>query len=225
MITRGTGPKHSAEIKRTPLSAFANIRNNGLIAFDIEEGDELGWALRTGGKDDVILVTREGQSVRFSEERATSRSRAAGGVKAITFKDGNPDDQVVTAAVVDESLSLLVVSENGYGKRTLLSEYRIQGRGGSGILTMNCTEKTGKIVGAEVVEEDDKLLLMTTKGKGIRMRIKEIRATGRVAQGVRLVNLAGGDEVASIARIVKGTDDGEGDAEAIEETAEVTSEE
>jgi DNA gyrase subunit A len=225
MITRGTGPKHSAEIKRTPLSAFANIRNNGLIAFDIEEGDELGWALRTGGKDDVILVTREGQSVRFSEERATSRSRAAGGVKAITFKDGNPDDQVVTAAVVDESLSLLVVSENGYGKRTLLSEYRIQGRGGSGILTMNCTEKTGKIVGAEVVEEDDKLLLMTTKGKGIRMRIKEIRATGRVAQGVRLVNLAGGDEVASIARIVKGTDDGEGDAEATEETAEVTSEE
>jgi len=116
MITRGTGPKHSAEIKRTPLSAFANIRNNGLIAFDIEEGDELGWALRTGGKDDVILVTREGQSVRFSEERATSRSRAAGGVKAITFKDGNPDDQVVTAAVVDESLSLLVVLLKRQGK-------------------------------------------------------------------------------------------------------------
>lgn len=209
MITRGTGEKHSAEIKRTPLSAFANIRNNGLIAFDIEEGDELGWALRTRGKDDVILVTREGQSIRFSEEEATSRSRAAGGVKAISFKEGNPDDKVVTAAVVDEELSLLVVSENGYGKRTKLDEYRVQGRGGSGILTMNCTEKTGKIVGAEVVEEDDKLLLMTTKGKGIRMRIKEIRATGRVAQGVRLVNMADGDQVASIARIVKGTDDGE----------------
>ncbi len=211
MITRGTGAKQIAEIKRTPLSAFANIRNNGLIAFDIEEGDELGWALRTTGKDDLILVTREGQSIRFSEEDATSRSRAAGGVRAVQFKAGNPDDQVVTAAVVDESLSLLVVSENGFGKRTSLSEYRVQSRGGSGILTMNCTEKTGKVIGAEVVEEDDKLLLMTTKGKGIRMRVKEIRTTGRVAQGVKLVNLSGGDQVASIARIVKGTDDGEGD--------------
>jgi DNA gyrase subunit A len=223
MITRGTGEKHSAEVKRTPLSAFANIRNNGLIAFDIEEGDELGWALRTRGTDDIIMVTREGQSIRFSEKDATSRSRAAGGVRAIQFKEGNPDDKVVSAAVVDDTLSLLVVSENGYGKRTTLDEYRVQSRGGSGILTMNCTDKTGKVVGAEVVEEDDKLLLMTTKGKGIRMRIKEIRTTGRVAQGVRLVNMASGDLVASIARIVKGTDDGEVDeveSEVAEETTE-----
>jgi DNA gyrase subunit A len=219
MITRGTGAKHSAEIKRTPLSAFANIRNNGLIAFDIEEGDELGWALKTNGGDDLILVTREGQSIRFSEKDATLRSRAAGGVRAIQFKEGNPDDQLVSAAVVDETLSLLVVSENGYGKRTGLDEYRVQSRGGSGILTMNCTDKTGKVIGAEVVEQDDKLLLMTTKGKGIRMRIKEIRTTGRVAQGVKLVNMAAGDQVASIARIVKGADDGEVDeVEVVEQT-------
>jgi DNA gyrase subunit A len=211
MITKGTGPKHNAEIKRTPLSAFANIRNNGLIAFDIEDGDELGWALRTTGKEDIILVTRMGQSIRFSEEDATSRSRAEGGVRAVQFKAGNPDDQVVTAAVVDEALSLLVVSENGYGKRTGLDEYRVQSRGGSGILTMNCTEKTGKVIGAEVVENDDRLLLMTHKGKGIRMKVKEIRTTGRVAQGVKLVNMTGDDQVASIARIVKGTDDGEGE--------------
>lgn len=211
MITKGTGPKHNAEIKRTPLSAFANIRNNGLIAFDIEDGDELGWALRTTGKEDIILVTRMGQSIRFSEEDATSRSRAAGGVRAVQFKAGNPDDQVVTAAVVDEALSLLVVSENGFGKRTGLDEYRVQSRGGSGILTMNCTEKTGKVIGAEVVENDDRLLLMTHKGKGIRMKVKEIRTTGRVAQGVKLVNMTGDDQVASIARIVKGTDDGEGE--------------
>jgi DNA gyrase subunit A len=228
MITRGTGAKDSAEIKRTPLSAFANIRNNGLIAFDIEEGDELGWALKTRGDDDVILVTREGQSIRFNEKQATSRSRAAGGVRAIQFKDGNPEDQVVTAAIVDDELSLLVVSEHGYGKRTKLDEYRIQSRGGSGILTMNCTEKTGLVVGAEVVEDDDKLLLMTVKGKGIRMRVKEIRATGRVAQGVRLVNMTGNDSVASIARIVKGTDDGEIEGEEseteVEETTETTEE-
>ena len=227
MITRGTGAKDSAEIKRTPLSAFANIRNNGIIAFDIEEGDELGWVLKTRGDDDVILVTREGQSIRFHETQATSRSRAAGGVRAVQFKAGNPDDQVVTAAVVDETLSLLVVSMNGYGKRTKLDEYRVQSRGGSGILTMNCTEKTGLVVGAEVVEDDDKLLLMSVKGKGIRMRVKEIRATGRVAQGVRLVNLSGQDQVASIARIVKGTDDGDMEGEdgaEIDEMSETTEE-
>lgn len=228
LITRGTGAKDSAEIKRTPLSSFANIRNNGIIAFDIEDGDELGWALKTRGDDDVILVTREGQSIRFHETQATARSRAAGGVRAVQFKAGNPEDQVVTAAVVDETMSLLVVSENGYGKRTKLEEYRVQSRGGSGILTMNCTEKTGLVVGAEVVEDDDKLLLMSVKGKGIRMRIKEIRATGRVAQGVRLVNLSGGDQVASIARIVKGTDDGESEGEdggvEVDETAETTEE-
>jgi DNA gyrase subunit A len=227
MVTRGTGvnaagDKRPAEIKRTPLSAFSNIRNNGLIAFDIEEGDELGWALRTRGSDDIILITREGQSIRFNEKDATSRSRAAGGVRAISFKDGKPNDQVVTAAVVDDEATLLVVSENGYGKRTPLTDYRVQGRGGSGILTMNVTDKTGELVGAEVVEEDDRLLIMTTKGKGIRVRIKEIRTTGRVAQGVKLINLGNGDQVRSIARIIKSTDDG--DVEEEEEAEEASSE-
>jgi DNA gyrase subunit A len=209
MVTRGTGEKRHAEIKRTALNDFVNIRNNGLIAFDIEEGDELGWVLKTRGNDDVILITREGQSIRFGEKDATSRSRAAGGVRAISFKEDNREDRVVTAATVDDALSLLVVSEHGFGKRTHLNEYRVQGRGGSGILTMNCTDKTGKVVGAEVVENDDRLLLMTVKGKGIRTPVKDIRTTGRIAQGVKLVNLAAGDTVASIARIVKGTDDGD----------------
>jgi DNA gyrase subunit A len=217
MVTRGTGPKRQAEIKRTTLAAFANIRNNGLIAFDIEEGDELGWALRTRGNDDVILITREGQSIRFDEKTATSRSRAAGGVKAITFKEGKPDDQVVSAAVVDEACTLLVVSENGFGKRTPMDDYRVQGRGGSGILTMNCTDKTGMIVGAEVVEDDDRLLIMTIKGKGIRLKVKDIRTTGRVAQGVKLINLASGDHIRSIARIIKGEDDGDLEVEEGEE--------
>lgn len=204
MVTR------HGEIKRTPMSAFANIRNNGLIAFDIEDGDELNWALKTRGNDDVILVTRHGQSIRFNEKTATSRSRAAGGVRAVRLKEG---DFLVSAAVVREDATLLVVSENGYGKRTALSEYRVQGRGGSGILTMNCTAKTGLIVGAEVVEDDDRLLVMTINGKGIRVRVKEIRVTGRVAQGVKLINLAEGDQVKTISRIVQGTDDGDFDEE------------
>jgi DNA gyrase subunit A len=220
MVTQGTGSKRVSEIKRTPLSAFANIRNNGLIAFDIEEGDELGWALKTRGTDDIILVTRYGQSIRFSETNATSRSRAAGGVRAIHFKDTKPDDLVVSAAVANDECTLLVVSEHGYGKRTPLEEYRVQGRGGSGILTMNCTDKTGKIVGAEVTDDDDKLLVMTVFGKGIRIKVKEIRTTGRVAQGVKLINLAAGDMVRSIARIVADTDDGDLEGEEGAEGAE-----
>lgn len=209
MITQGTGPKRVSEIKRTPLSAFANIRNNGLIAFDIEEGDVLGWVLKTRGNDDVMLVTRYGQSIRFGEKAATSRSRAAGGVKAIQFKETKKDDLVVSAVLVDDECTLLVVSENGFGKRTPMDDYRVQGRGGSGILTMNVTDKTGKVVGAEIVEDKDRLLLMTQNGKGIRIKITDIRTTGRVAQGVKLVNLAAGDQVKSLARIVAETDDGE----------------
>ena len=194
------------EIKRTPLNAFANIRNNGLIAFDIEEGDELNWCLKTRGNDDVVLITHNGQSIRFNEKQATSRSRAAGGVRAMTLR---PTDFLVAAAIVDDAHTLLVASQNGYGKRTPLTDYRVQGRGGSGILTMNCTEKTGKIIGAEVVEKDDKLLLMTVNGKGIRIKVNDVREVGRVAQGVKLIDLAKGDQVRSIARIVQATDDGE----------------
>lgn len=201
MITR------LGEIKRTELAKFGNIRSNGIIAFNIEEGDELGWVLRTRGKDDVILVTREGQSIRFNETQARDRGRTAGGVKAVTFK--NAEDHLVSSAIVNPGATLLVVGENGFGKRTDLEEYRVQGRGGSGILTMNVTPKTGRIVGAEVVEDDDRLLLMTTQGKGIRMKVKDIRLVGRIAQGVKLIDLAAGDQVRSIARIVQGADDGD----------------
>lgn len=197
------------EIKRTELSKFANIRNNGLIAFDIEEGDELGWALKTRGNEDVILITREGMSIRFAETAAKGRSRAAGGVKAIRFKESKKGDYVISADVVREGASLLVVGENGYGKRTDLDDYRVQGRAGSGILTMNVTDKTGRIVGAEVVDDDDRLLVMTTKGKGIRVKVKEIRTTGRIAQGVKLINLAGDDQVKTISRLVADADEGE----------------
>jgi DNA gyrase subunit A len=200
MITR------QGEIKRTPMNAFANIRNNGLIAFDIEEGDELGWALKTRGNDDVIAVTKRGQSIRFNEKQATSRSRAAGGVRAMRLKQ---DDIIVSADIVDDECTLLVVGENGYGKRTPLTDYRIQGRGGSGILTMNVTDKTGLVIGAVIVNDDDRLLVMTTKGKGIRMKVKDIRTTGRVAQGVKLINLADGDHIKTISRLIAGADEGD----------------
>ncbi|MCW5937903.1 MAG: DNA gyrase subunit A [Fimbriimonadaceae bacterium] len=187
------------EVKRTNLSRFQNLRSNGLIAFDIEEGDELGWVLQSSGNDDIIIVTREGMSIRFKETAARDRSRAAGGVRAINLRTG---DSVVGADLADDACTLLVVGEHGYGKRTPISDYRLQGRGGTGILTMNVTEKTGKIVSAEVVEDDDKLLVLTVNGKGIRLRVRDIRLVKRVAQGVKLINLADNDSIASIARLV-----------------------
>jgi DNA gyrase subunit A len=217
------------EIKRTQLTMFSNIRTNGIIAFNIEEGDELGWVLKTRGNEDVILITREGQSIRFNETAARGRGRTAGGVRAVVFK--NDQDHLVKADVVRAGATLLVAGEKGFGKRTNLDEYRVQGRGGSGILTMAVTDKTGKIVGAEVVEEDDKLLVMTTLGKGIRVKVNQIRLVGRIAQGVKLIDLAAGDSVRSIARIVQGTDDGDlevdedGNEIVVADDAEETTEE
>ncbi|MFM9873965.1 MAG: DNA gyrase subunit A [Fimbriimonadaceae bacterium] len=195
------------EVKRTPMDSFQNLRSNGLRAFDIEEGDELGWVLTSAGNNDIMIVTHNGMSIRFAETDATSRSRAAGGVRAIRLK--GKDDYIVGADIVREGAKLLVVGENGYGKRTDLEEYRIQGRGGSGILTMNCTEKTGKIVSAEIVDEEDRLVVLTTSGQGIRIKVKGIRDVKRVAQGVKLINLKPGDQIASIARLIADPDEGE----------------
>jgi DNA gyrase subunit A len=195
MITRG------GEIKRTALSEFANLRSNGLNAFDLESGDSLGWVLHTSGKDDVLLVTRAGLAIRFPESDVPVRGRTAGGVKAIRL---GKDDALVAACRVQPDALLLVVSENGFGKCTPLTEYRVQSRGGKGIFTMNVTRKTGSVVAAEVVEKDDKVILVTANGKGIRLRVADLRITGRIAQGVKLIDLAEGDTVAAITRIVLG---------------------
>lgn len=195
------------EIKRTPINSFQNLRANGLRAFDIEPGDELKWVLRSAGEQDLLLVTRSGLSIRFSESQLTGRSRAAGGVRGIMLGKG---DEVVSAILVDEpEESVLVVGENGYGKLTPLKEYRPQRRGGKGLITMNVTEKTGRVVSADVVYKEDQLVVMTLRGKAIRVRVKEIRTVGRIAQGVKLINLGTDDKVASVARLIKDSDDGE----------------
>ncbi|HET6643985.1 MAG TPA: DNA gyrase subunit A [Fimbriimonadales bacterium] len=194
------------EVKRTPISAFANLRTNGLRAFDIEEGDELAWVMRSTGDQDILMISRKGMSIRFNEHMLHGRSRAAGGVRGMNLRKG---DEVVSAMIVEEpDLSLLVVGENGFGKRTPLSEYRPQNRGGYGLITMNVTAKTGPVIGAEIVEQGDQLVIMSTHGKAIRLRIDEIRTVGRIAQGVKLIDLTKGDQVASIARVITESDDG-----------------
>lgn len=193
----------NGEVKRVNLKDFANLRANGLICFDLEPDDELRWVMLTDGGCECIMATRSGKSIRFRETDVPVRGRPAGGVRGIEMRDetGTIADQVVAVDLVDPSKQLLVVGERGVGKRSELDLYRKQSRGGRGILTMAVTEKTGPVVAATVVKDDDRLMIITVNGITIRMNVKEIRSAGRSTQGVRLINLEPGDRVATIERL------------------------
>lgn len=188
------------EVKKTDLGEFHNMRSNGLRAFDIEEGDALRWVAISSGDDEVILVTRNGMSIRFHERDLRSAGRAAGGVRGIRLTG---DDRVVGMALVKEGCELLVATERGYGKRTPLVSYRRQSRGGKGIRTMNVNDKTGRIVQTAVVDNTDKIVIITTNGIMLKIRVSEIRSCGRSTQGVKLINLDPGDSIASLATVPK----------------------
>jgi DNA gyrase subunit A len=198
----------NGEVKRVNLKEFANLRANGLICFDIEENDELQWVKLTDGKQECILVTHGGKSIRFRESAVPVRGRPAGGVRGIEMRDssGQLKDHVVAMDVVRPTSQLLVVGENGIGKRTDLASYRAQGRGGRGLITMAISEKTGMVVDAVVVEPDDRLMIITKNGITIRMEVSTIRAAGRSTQGVKLINLQPGDAIASIERLSREED-------------------
>ncbi len=189
------------EVKRTKLAEFANLRNNGLIVFDIEENDALRWVAHTTGKNEVVLVTRKGMSIRFGEDAVPPRGRAAGGVRGIRLSEER-DDRIVGMSIVQDDKELLVISAKGISKRTPFSEYRVTNRGGVGIKTMNLGDKTGDVVDALAVDKDDRLLIMTDKGITIRLRVDDIRSSGRSTQGVRAINLAEDDMVSSVERML-----------------------
>ncbi|MCE5199261.1 MAG: DNA gyrase subunit A [Armatimonadota bacterium] len=188
------------EVKKTALSEFHNLRSNGLRAFDIEEGDALQWVEISKGNDDITLVTAKGMSIRFNEKDLRSAGRAAGGVRGVKL---DSSDYVVGMTLARDECELLVATEHGFGKRTSLEHYRRQTRGGKGIKTMNLNEKTGNIVETAVVDDTDKIVIITTHGIMLKIRVKEIRSCGRSTQGVHLINLGAGDSVASLARIPK----------------------
>ena len=188
------------EVKRTAMSEFANLRNNGLIVFNIKDNDALRWVAHTTGQDEVVLVTRKGMSIRFPEERIMAHGRAAGGVRGIRLSE-EKDDAIVGMALVRPDQELLVISQRGISKRTKLSDYRSQDRGGVGVRTMSLSEKTGDVVDAKVVVPEDRLLIMTQNGITIRLRVDEIRSSGRSTQGVRAINVAEDDVVSSVERI------------------------
>jgi DNA gyrase subunit A len=191
-------------VKKTRLSEYDTRIKGGLIAVGLREGDELDWVAETDGERDIALVTAKGMSIRFSEDQARPMGRPAGGVKGIRLRKG---DSVIGMGVVREGADILVASQKGYGKRTELAEYRVQSRGGIGIKTMNVTPKTGPVLGMRIVDDSDDLLIITTSGQIIRQRVREIRRIGRSTQGVRLIRLDQGDQVASIARVVQAAEE------------------
>ena len=194
-------------VKKTALNDFVNYRKAGIIAINLEEGNTLVNAALTSGEDEVVLVTHDGMSIRFAESDMRAQGRNTIGVRGIKLREG---DYVVALAVVQQDANLLVVSENGLGKRTPFDEYRPQTRGGIGIKTMNCTDKTGRVVSATTVTDEDELMIMTTGGQSVRMKVNTIRETGRATQGVKLITLDGKESIQEITLVI--SDDDEDDA-------------
>jgi DNA gyrase subunit A len=187
-------------IKKTELMEYSRPRAGGIIAMGLNEGDQLIATAITSSQDEVFLSTRHGMSIRFHEEDVRSMGRAAVGVRGIDLEEG---DAVVGMEILHPQGTLLTVTENGFGKRTAIGEYRVQSRGGKGVITLKVTEKTGAIVGVTQVSETDEVMLVTDTGKIIRLAVGELRVIGRNTQGVRLIGLQENEHVASLARLAE----------------------
>jgi DNA gyrase subunit A len=187
-------------IKKTPLDAFANPRVTGVNAMNIPADDELIEAALTDGTYEIVLATRKGMAIRFPEDKVRPMGRAAYGVKGITLAKG---DYVIGMVVVKRDSSLLVVTENGYGKRTSIDDYRVTNRGGKGVINVKTTERNGEVVAIKEVLDDDELILITKNGIANRQSVKDIKVIGRNTQGVRLISLKGNDKVTDVARVAK----------------------
>jgi DNA gyrase subunit A len=196
----------SGIVKKSNLADFSNIRKGGIIAIRIEDGDELIDAVLTNGLDEIVLVTKDGQSIRFSEEELRDQGRDTVGVWGIR---PSPGDFVIGIALVQSDATLLVAGENGIGKRTPFEDYRSQARGGKGIITMKTGDKTGYVVGALTVRDTDEIMLITNKGKMVRTRVAEIREAGRNTMGVKLINLPESEKLQAIAPVINEEEESE----------------
>jgi DNA gyrase subunit A len=188
------------EVKKTELTAFSNPRAGGIIAMDVEEGDAVIAVQVSDGTHEIFIGTRDGMSIRFSEADVRSMGRTAGGVRGISLREG---DEVVGMDVLTPGGTILSVTEQGFGKRTGVEEYRIQSRGGVGIINIQTSERNGKVIGIAQVTDEDELMLITQQGKILRMASKDIRTIGRATQGVKLIDIEGEDRAVSIARLAE----------------------
>ncbi|MGC8917464.1 MAG: DNA gyrase subunit A [Thermoanaerobaculum sp.] len=203
----------AGKVKKTELAAYANIRSGGIAAIALEEGDDLLSVRLTDGQSHVFLGTHHGMAIRFRESEVRPMGRVAAGVRGIALKEGDFVEEMATFPE-GEAGDILVVSEGGYGKRTPVGEFRLQSRGGFGIILMKLTERTGAVAGIRHVHDEDDVLLVTAQGMLIRTRAAEIRRTGRAAQGVRLIAVNGDDRVVAVAKLAERDENG-GDDEAV----------
>ena len=187
-------------IKKTSLEAYSRPRVNGVNAIEIREDDQLLEARLTTGESEIMIATKNGKCIRFPEEKVRAVGRTSIGVRGITLED---NDEVIVMIIANdlEKESVLVVSENGYGKRTAVEDYRVTNRGGKGVITLNITEKTGKLIAIQNVTDEDGLMIINKSGVAIRMAVEELRVMGRNTQGVKLINLKGSDEIAAVAKV------------------------
>ena len=204
-------------VKRTEVTAFANIRSNGLIAIGLKEGDELVNIVETNGENTIIIGTHDGYSVRFEESQVRDMGRTAAGVRGIKLREG---DYVVGSSVISDNQEVLVITENGYGKRTAASEYPVKGRGGKGIKTANITEKNGPLAGLTTVDGSEDILLITDKGVIIRFNVDSVSQTGRATLGVRLMKMEEDTKVVTMATVEPEEDEDVSESQANTESSE-----
>ena len=207
-------------IKKTPISQFDTNRKTGLIAINLKDGDELIGIKQTTGTNKVIIVTKHGKCICFSEEDVRSMGRIAGGVRAIKLED---DDEVVSMELVEENEELLVVTKNGFGKRTPVEEYKVQVRGGKGLLTYDKAKfkKTGELIGAMVVSEDDEIMLINSDGVIIRIRASEVSRLGRATQGVKIMKVDEDVNIIAMAKVIKEDDEENETEKTVEESSQI----
>ena len=190
------------QVKKTSLEKYSKPRVNGVAAITIKEGDELLEAKLTNGESQIILAVKSGKLVRFEETKTRPMGRTASGVRGITLKD-DTDEVIGMVTVNDMNSEILVVAENGYGKRSSLDEYRITNRGGKGVKTLNITEKTGQLISINAVTDADDLMIINKSGLTIRMAVEDLRVMGRATQGVKLINIKGKDSIAAVTKVMK----------------------
>jgi DNA gyrase subunit A len=202
------------QVKKTSLEQYSRPRTNGINAITIREGDELLEAKLTTGESQVMLALKSGKAIRFEEAKTRPMGRGASGVRGITL--AHEEDAVIgMISVNDMESNILVVSENGYGKRSSLEDYRITNRGGKGVKTISITDKTGNLVSIKNVTDEDDLMIINKSGIAIRMAVEDLRVMGRATQGVKLINLKGSDSIAAVAKVMKEEEE-ESDESAVE---------
>jgi DNA gyrase subunit A len=215
------------QVKKTSLEQYSRPRTNGINAITIKDDDILLEAKLTTGESQVMLALKSGKAIRFEEAKTRPMGRNASGVRGIRLQDEKKDEVIGMIAVDDMESDILVVSENGFGKRSSLEDYRITNRGGKGVKTISITDKTGNLVAIKNVTDSDDLMIINKSGIAIRMAVEDLRVMGRATQGVKLINLKGNDSIAAVAKVMHDEDEVELDedgnvvnTETIENTTE-----